>query len=287
MTARRNIKQGQFFGSTMRCAWPLFIFGMALLAGLPARAQRAEMISRTELWVCADPNNLPYSNEARQGFENRVAEIIGADFDLPVSYVWFPQVVGFVRNTLRARECDLVMGAVSGDGIMDSTNPYYHTGYMIVTRTADGITARSVGDPALAGKKFGVIAATPPTDLLVRHRLMDQVRPYALRVDTRISNPPKAMLQDLVDGQIDVALVWGPAAGYAIKQDHLPLTASFIEPEPGAPRLDYRIAMGVRANEPEWRRRINQAIGKHKTEIAAVLADYGVPLMDDQGKPEP
>jgi quinoprotein dehydrogenase-associated probable ABC transporter substrate-binding protein len=287
MTAKRNARQGQFFGSTMRCVWPLFIFGVALLAGLPAHAQRAEMISRTELRVCADPNNLPYSNEARQGFENRVAEIIGADLDLPVSYVWFPQVVGFVRNTLRARECDLVMGAVSGDGIMDSTNPYYHTGYMIVTRTADGINTRSVGDPALADKKFGVIAATPPTDLLVRHRLMDQVRPYALRVDTRISNPPKAMLQDLVDGQIDVALVWGPAAGYAIKQDHLPLTASFIEPEPGAPRLDYRIAMGVRANEPEWRRRINQAIGKHKTEIAAVLADYGVPLMDDQGKPEP
>ncbi len=268
----------------MACWTPLFVLAASLLACLPAQAQRAEMISRTELRVCADPNNLPYSNEARQGFENRIAEIIGADLELPVTYVWFPQVTGFVRNTLRARECDLVMGAVSGDGIMDSTNPYYHTGYMMVTRTADGITAKSVGDPALAGKKFGVIAATPPTDLLVRHHLMDQVRPYALRVDTRISNPPRAMLQDLVDGQIDVALVWGPTAGYAIKQDHLPLTAVFIEPEPGAPRLDYRVAMGVRANEPEWRRRINQAIIKHKAEITAVLADYGMPLVDEQGQ---
>ncbi len=268
----------------MACWTPLFVLAASLLACLPAQAQRAEMISRTELRVCADPNNLPYSNEARQGFENRIAEIIGADLELPVTYVWFPQVTGFVRNTLRARECDLVMGAVSGDGIMDSTNPYYHTSYMMVTRTADGITAKSVGDPALAGKKFGVIAATPPTDLLVRHHLMDQVRPYALRVDTRISNPPRAMLQDLVDGQIDVALVWGPTAGYAIKQDHLPLTAVFIEPEPGAPRLDYRVAMGVRANEPEWRRRINQAIIKHKAEITAVLADYGMPLVDEQGQ---
>jgi len=263
---------------------PLLALAASLLACLPTQAQRAEMISRTELRVCADPNNLPYSNEARKGFENRIAEIIGADLDLPVTYVWFPQVTGFVRNTLRTRECDLVMGAVSGDGIMDSTNPYYHTGYMMVTRTADGITTRSVGDPALADKKFGVIAATPPTDLLVRHHLMDQVRPYALRVDTRISNPPRAMLQDLVDGQIDVALVWGPTAGYAMKQDHLPLTAVFIEPEPGAPRLDYRVAMGVRANEPEWRRRVNQAIGKHKAEINAVLADYGMPLMDEQGQ---
>ena len=263
---------------------PVLAVAASLLACLPAQAQRAEMISRTELRVCADPNNLPYSNEARQGFENRIAEIVGADLELPVTYVWFPQVTGFVRNTLRAHECDLVMGAVSGDGIMDSTNPYYHTGYMMVTRTADGITARSVGDPALAGKKFGVIAATPPTDLLVRHHLMDQVRPYALRVDTRISNPPRAMLQDLVDGQIDVALVWGPTAGYAIQQEHLPLTAAFIDPEPGAPRLDYRVAMGVRANEPEWRRRINQAIGKHKTEIATVLADYGMPMLDEQGQ---
>jgi len=266
-----------------------FLIALAAFAlpGLPAQAQRAEMISRTELRVCADPHNLPFSNEAREGFENRIAEIVGADMELPVSYVWFPQVTGFVRNTLRARECDLVMGTVTGDTVMDSTNPYYHTGYMLVTRTADGIKARSVGDPALAGKKFGVIAATPPTDLLVHYHLMDRVKPYSLRVDTRISNPPRAMLQDLVDGVIDVALVWGPPAGYAIKREHLPLTASFIEPEPSAPRLDYRIAMGVRANEPEWRRRVNQAIVKHKAEIAAVLAEFGVPMLDDQGQPTP
>jgi quinoprotein dehydrogenase-associated probable ABC transporter substrate-binding protein len=259
----------------------------ALLATAPALAQRAELISRTELRVCADPHNLPFSNQEKAGFENKIAEIVGADLDLPVSYVWFPQVTGFVRNTLRARECDLIMGTVSGDGVVDSTNPYYHTGYMLVTRTADAITARSVGDPALASKKFGVIAATPPTDLLLRHKLMDQVRPYSLRVDTRISNPPRAMLQDLVDGVIDVALVWGPPAGFAITREHLPLTAVFIEPEPDAPRLDYRIAMGVRANEPEWRRRINQAINKHKAEIAAVLADYGVPMLDEPGQANP
>jgi len=265
----------------------VLLLGVGFLTSAPALAQRAELISRTELRVCADPRNLPFSNEAREGFENKIAEIIGADLELPVSYVWFPQVTGFVRNTLRARECDLVMGAVSGDGVMDSTNPYYHTGYMMVTRKADDIAARSVGDPALAGKKFGVVAATPPTDLLLRYNLMNQMRAYSLRVDTRISNPPRAMLQDLVDGVIDVALVWGPPAGYAIKQEHLPLTAVFIEPEPNAPRLDYRIAMGVRANEPEWRRRINQAIGKHKAEIATVLADYGVPIMGDQGQPNP
>ena len=153
---------------------------LLVLSAAPAAAQRAELLSRAELRVCADPANLPYSNEAEQGFENKVAAIIAADLDLPLAYVWFPQVQGFVRNTLRARQCDLVMGTVVGDGIMDTTNPYYHTGYMIVTRTADGITADAVDDPVFAGKTFGVIAATPPTDLLVRHGLMDHVRPLRI-----------------------------------------------------------------------------------------------------------
>ena len=256
------------------------VFGAA-----QARAQGLELISRTELRVCADPHNLPFSDQARTGFENRIAELIGADLKLPVSYVWFPQVIGFVRNTLRARECDLVMGAVSGDGIMDDTNAYYHTGYMIVTRKADAIAAVSVGDPVLADKRIGLVAATPPTDLALRHGLMPHVRAYSLGTDTRFSNPARAMLQDLADGAIDVALVWGPVAGYAIKHDHLPLNAAFIAPEPDAPRLDYRIAMGVRANEPEWRRRINLAISHQQGRIAQILDEYGVPLLDEQDRP--
>lgn len=257
------------------------VLAAALLFAAPAFAQRAELVSRTELRVCADPSNLPYSNQEQNGFENRVAAIIAADLRLPIAYVWFPQIQGFVRNTLRTRQCDLVIGTVVGDAEMDSTNPYYHTGYMIVTRTADAITADAVDDPAFAGKTFGVVAATPPTDLLVRHDLMDHVKPYPLRVDTRISNPPRAMLQDLVDGKIDVALLWGPLAGYNIKHDNLPLAARFLAGEPNAPRLDYRIAMGVRPNEPEWRRQVNAAIGRHREDIDAVLKDYGIPLLDD------
>ncbi len=258
---------------------------MAAVAAGPAAAQQAELITQTELRVCADPNNLPFSNQARQGFENRIADLIGADLGLPVSFVWFPQTVGFVRNTLRARTCDLVMGTVAGDGVMDTTNAYYHTGYMIVTRPADHITATSLGDPAVAALRIGLVAATPPTDLALKHGLMPHVRAYSLAVDTRTSNPARAMLQDVVDGNIDVALVWGPVAGYAIQHDHLPLTAAFLDAEPGAPRLDYRIGMGVRANEPDWRRRINQAIRKQEPAIASVLAEYGVPMLDEQNKP--
>ncbi len=204
---------------------------------------------------------------------------------VPVEYVWFPQVIGFVRNTLRARTCDLVMGAVAGDDVMDNTTAYYHTGYMIVTRAADGITATSISDPALADKRIGLVAATPPTDLVLRHNLFEHVRPYSLAVDTRAGNPARTMLQDLADGAIDVALAWGPVAGYAIKHDHLPLRAMFIEPEAGAPRLDYRISMGVRANEPEWRRRVNQALARKRQEVDQVLDAYGVPQLDEQNRP--
>jgi quinoprotein dehydrogenase-associated probable ABC transporter substrate-binding protein len=257
---------------------------LALLLPLGAAAQTAELIARTELRVCADPNDLPFSNKAGEGFENKIAELIGQDLAVPVSYVWFPQVVGFVRNTLRAHQCDLVMGAVSGDAVMENTNPYYHSGYVLVSRNDSGIHAQSVADPALADKRIGLVAATPPTDLLLKHGLMAHVTSYALAVDTRYDSPPRAMLQDIIDGKLDLGLVWGPIAGYYIKHDGLPLTAVFLDSEDGSTRLDFHIAMGVRANEPEWRRRINQAIERHQPEITRLLVEYGIPLLDEQNR---
>jgi quinoprotein dehydrogenase-associated probable ABC transporter substrate-binding protein len=253
-----------------------------------ALAQRAEVLTTTtELKVCADPHNLPFSNQAGQGIENEIAVVIAADLKLPLTYVWFPQVVGFVRNTLRAHQCDLVMGTVTGDGSMDTTDPYYHTGYMMVTRAADAITARTVADPALAGKQFGIIAATPPTDLLLKHNLLANTHSYPLAVDTRSDNPARAMIDDLLAGRIDIALLWGPIAGYTIARDKLPLRAVFLQPEAGAPRLDYQIAMGVRPGEPEWRRRINAAATRHRDEITAILVKAGIPLLDAQNRPVP
>ena len=265
--------------------WACCVGLVTMLVASGANAQRAEIISRTELSVCADPHDMPFSDEQKEGFENKIADLIGVDLKLPVTYVWFPQVVGFVRNTLRARQCDLVMGAVTGDTIMETTNPYYHSGYMIVTRTADHIDATSISDPVLADKKIGLIAATPPTDLLLKHGLMSHVHSYPLMVDTRNSSPSGDMIRDLVDGTIDVGLLWGPLIGYALKHEHLPLKVAFLTPEPDSPRLDFRIAMGVRANEPDWRRRINQAIGRQQHGIDRVLADYGVPLLNEQNQP--
>jgi quinoprotein dehydrogenase-associated probable ABC transporter substrate-binding protein len=269
---------------TKGAAWCL---ALAMAAAGPARAQRAELDMPGQLRVCADPHDLPYSNREKQGFENKIASIIASDLGVPLTYYWFPQTVGFVRQTLRKRLCDLIMGVVAGDSGIDTTIPYYHTGYMLVTRKSEHIDADSVADPALASKRFGLVAATPPTDLLLKHHLLGQTTSYPLYVDTRHHNSVRDMLQDLVDGKIDVGLAWGPIVDYAIKHDHLPLKAVFLKGEPDTPRLDYRIAMGVRPNEPLWRRRIDRAIQKHRSEIDAVLAQYGIETIKDENASTP
>src|SRR5712671_594690 len=263
----------------------------AALAGLlffchlgSVAAQTGELVDRSELKVCADPNNLPFSDEGKDGFENKIAELIGDELGLKVDYAWFPQVIGFVRNTLRAHLCDLVMGTVAGDEVMQTTNPYYFTTYAMLYRSDKGLELDGLQDPRLAGWRLGVVAGTPPADLIARYELMSHTKPYALAVDTRAASPAHEMVQDVVDGTIDVGFLWGPIAGYYRKHDGLPLTLVPLKSEPGAARMDYHIAMGVRANEPEWRRRINAAILKRQGDITAILRDYGVPLLNEQGE---
>jgi quinoprotein dehydrogenase-associated probable ABC transporter substrate-binding protein len=252
--------------------------------GGPTTSQTAEIVDRSELKVCADPNNLPFSDEKKEGFENKIAELLGADLGLPVNYTWFPQIIGFVRNTLRTHLCDLVMGTVAGDEIMQTTNPYYFTTYVMFYRSDKRLSFEGTQDPKLANLHLGVVGGTPPADLLVRHDLMSHVKPYALTVDTRAESATHQMVQDVVDGAIDVGFLWGPIAGYYRKHDDLPLTLVPLKDEEGAARMEYHIAMGVRANEPEWRRLINAVILKREGDITAILRDYGVPLLDAQGQ---
>jgi quinoprotein dehydrogenase-associated probable ABC transporter substrate-binding protein len=257
------------------------LLGLILVGSGSACAQ--EIVDRTNLKVCADPNNLPFSDEMKEGFENKIAELMGTELGLPVDYVWFPQVIGFVRNTLQAHLCDLVMGTVAGDEIMQTTNPYYFTTYVMLYRSDKGIAPETPRDPRLAELRLGVVGGTPPADLLARYDLMAHTKPYALTVDTRFQSPTHEMVEDVVNGTIDVGFLWGPIAGYYRKHDELPLTLVPLKSEPGAARMEYHIAMGVRANEPEWRRRINAAILKRQPDITAILREYGVPLLNEQG----
>jgi quinoprotein dehydrogenase-associated probable ABC transporter substrate-binding protein len=261
---------------------PILAVGLAAAPGTAWSA--GEIVGGTDLRVCADPNNLPFSNEKEEGFENKIARVLADELKLPVSYVFFPQVIGFVRNTLRARACDLIMGTATGDDLVQTTNPYYYSSYVAVYPAGKGFAFLDFDDPKLKMMRIGIIGATPPANLLVQHDLMANAKPYALMVDTRYESPAHQMLKDLAKGDIDIGLLWGPIAGYYIKHETLPLAIAVLPNEPGMPRMDYHIAMGVRVNEPEWRRRINAAIVKRGTDITAILRDYGIPLLDEQGR---
>ena len=257
---------------------------LALLGAGAARADEGgapvDKVSHTELRVCADPSDLPYSNDKQEGFENKIAQLLAKDLGETLTYTWFPDSQGFARATLGRHRCDLVVGTVEdADGMITST-PYYTSGYVLVSRTADNIKSTSVGDPALQGVRFGIIAKTPPTDLLVRHNLLGRARFYQLVVDTRVENPAHQMLLDLVAGKIDVALAWAPVAGYYIKHDHLPLKSVPLDPEH---RQFFRIpiVMGVRPPDKLFLARINNVIAKDKPQIQTILSDYGIPQFND------
>jgi quinoprotein dehydrogenase-associated probable ABC transporter substrate-binding protein len=265
--------------------WLAALFGAALACGSQTgAAQTADIADRTALRVCADPNDLPFSNQKKQGFENKIADLVAASLGLKVEYTWFPQIIGFARNTLQAHRCDLVIGTVAGDEIMQTTNPYYFTTYVMIYRSDKGLAIKDLRDPRLETLRLGVVSATPPSDLLVRHDLMAHVKPYHLTVDTRAESQTHQMVEDVMSGVIDVGFLWGPIAGYYKKHDKLPLTLVPLQDEAGAARMKYHIAMGVRLNEPEWRRRINAVILKHQPQITATLRDYGVPLLNEEGE---
>jgi quinoprotein dehydrogenase-associated probable ABC transporter substrate-binding protein len=248
-------------------------------------AQTGELVDRDTLRVCADPHNLPFSNEAGEGFENRIAELLAQDLGVEVVYTWYPQSVGFVRNTLGAHLCDVVMGITTTSELLQNTNPYYRSSYALVQRADAKTKATSLGDPQLADLRIGAVARTPPVDLLAQRGLLKNVRPYHLIVDTRYESPGRQMVEDVAAGAIDVGVLWGPIAGYWAKQQAVPIEVVPITGEKVAAHLDFRITMGLRRNEPEWKQVLNDFIAAHKTEIQALLLDYGVPLLDEQGQP--
>jgi quinoprotein dehydrogenase-associated probable ABC transporter substrate-binding protein len=251
-----------------------------LIAGPPARAQQSpDLAPQTELRVCADPHNLPFSNQQGEGFENKIAELLAHDLNLKISYTWYPDSQGFVRATLMKNRCDLIIGTVAGVDDMATTDAYYHTGYVMLTR--------KVSDWKIAGRRFGLIASTPPTDLIIQHNLMDQTNIYPLVVDTRVDQPGHRMVQDIAKGTVDVGLLWGPIAGFYTKHDNLPLRLTFLDPEDSKVRLDYHIAMGVRPGDIAFRRRLNTVIAKDEKQITQILRDYNIPLLDEQNHPLP
>src|SRR5262245_35041072 len=190
----------------------LLAFGMVVTA---AYGQRIDLVNRTALRVCADPANMPFSNDKGEGFENKIADIVAAELKLPVEYTWFPQATGFIRQTLFAKRCDVVMGYVQGDELVLNTNHYYRSTYALVLRKGAGFDGvDSLADPRLMGKRIGVIAGTPPASIMAQLGLIGHAKPYPLVVDRRYESPGERMIADIQSSDIDAGVLWGPIAGY-------------------------------------------------------------------------
>ena len=253
--------------------------GDALAAGSNRQA-----LTTTHLRVCADPNNLPFSNEAQEGLENRVIDLLAEELGKEVRYTWFPQSVGFVRNTLRLRQCDLISGITTTSEKVQNTNPYYHSAYAIVQRASLQPPVESMDDKRLASLKLGVVAGTPPADILAANGLLGQVTPYHLVADTRRNSPARDAVLDVASGETDVAFIWGPIAGYFAQQSQEPLLVTPLLNEDSRVRMNYRVSMAVRFNETDWKHTVNDALANIQPQIDDVLREYAVPLLNDRGE---
>ena len=261
-----------------------WLMAALILGAAPATAQVADLRSTTQFRVCADPANAPMSSRDGSGFENRLAEAFGQWLGIPVTYTWFPSGMGFIAKTLRAGECDVVMGYAQGDELVQNTNHYYTSVYGIVTRK-DGELAGvdRLTDPALKDHDIGVVAGTPPASHMARAGLAKDMRGWDLFVDRRVENPVGDMLKGVREGTLDAAILWGPLAGPLVKADPA-LQFTPLLKEEGGPKLFYRITMGVRPSDQEWKRELNSLIRRNQDAINAVLHEAGVPLVDDYGQ---
>jgi quinoprotein dehydrogenase-associated probable ABC transporter substrate-binding protein len=278
---------------TAKCV-PTMLVGAMVCAGFVVaaierpRAQGAglnaelELVDPKVLRVCADPSNLPFSNDKGEGFENRIVELLAEKLHKTLAYAWYPQATGFVRNTLGAHRCDLIPGFPQGDELVQSTNPYYRTAYALVIKPNSGLDdLDTLSDPRLKDKRVGIVAGTPPSTYLAANGLMRKAKPYPLVVDTRVDSSASAMLRDLTSGEIDVGVLWGPMAGYYAKEAGPPMRVKLLLKESGGPPLVFRIGMGVRPTDQNWKRLLNRLIAENRAELNRLLIGFGVPLLDE------
>ena len=245
-----------------------------------------ELVDPKVLRVCADPHNLPFSNEKGEGFENKLAELFAAKLNKKLDYMYFPQATGFVRMTLGAHRCDVIMGFPQGDDLVQGTNPYYRTAYALVAKPGSGLEdVATLEDERLKGKHIGIVAGTPPATNMAANGLMMNAKPYPLMIDTRFDSSAEAMIGDLASGTIDAGILWGPMAGFYAKQANPPLHVTPLVKETTGPRLTFRIGMGVRPADQNWKRLLNRLIQENQPAINKILLDYGVPLLDENDRP--
>ena len=276
------------FAASIAAAAALAIGASRGLAQEETKELSIELVDPKVLRVCSDPRNMPFSDEQGEGFENKIAELVAGKLGKKLAYVWYPQATGFVRNTLGAHKCDVIMGFPQGNDVVQNTNPYYRTSYVLVFKPGNGLDSiESLRDPRLQGKHIGIVAGTPPSNYLAASGLMAYAKPYPLVIDTRVDSSAQSMIKDVTDGTIDVGILWGPIGGYYAKQANPPLTVVPLTQDGAVPPLVYRITMGVRFSDQEWKRTLNRLIEENQPEINAILLAFGVPLLDENNNPIP
>jgi quinoprotein dehydrogenase-associated probable ABC transporter substrate-binding protein len=250
----------------------------------PAQAESERRVLR----VCADPNNLPFSNQKLEGFENKIAELIAREMNTKIEYTWWAQRRGFIRNTLKAGVCDVVIGVPSSFELALTTAPYYRSTYVFVYRKDRGLNVRSFDDPILRNIKIGVqmigedFANTPPAHALSNRHIIENVKGYSVYGDYAQANPPARIIDAVAKGDVDVAVVWGPLAGYFMKRERVPLEIVPVSPQVDLPYLPfvYDISIGVRRGDNAFRDRLGEILTRKSLDIEKILAEYGVPRVE-------
>ena len=239
------------------------------------------------LRVCADPDNMPFSNDKGEGFENKLAELIAAKLRAKLSYVWFPEGSGLVPNTMGNESCDIVMGYAQGTGLIEDTNPYYYTSYALVFRKGDPSLAGvdDLSDKRLLDKKIGIVAGTPPVSIMAINGLAANAKPVGASAALGATDPVAEIIAKIASGELDAGVLWGPLAGYVAQSSKVPLSVVPLVKEKLGPRMLYGITLGIRPNAPEWKHTMNKLIAENQTEINDILLDYGMPLLDAEGNP--
>jgi mxaJ protein len=264
--------------------WGLLTLGAAA-CGRPVPVRQPD--ADRSLKVCADPNNLPFTNDRLEGFENRIAALIAADLHRPVEYTWWAQRRGFVRNTLNAGACDVILGVPSSFDLALTTRPYYRSSYVFLWRADRPWALGSLDDARLRRLRIGVqmigddFANAPPAHALTARGLIANVVGYSVYGDYREPNPPAAIVAAVARREIDAAIVWGPLAGYFATRQPAVLRLAPVSPQIDLPFLPFvfDISMAVRRGDTVLRDALDAEIDAHQTEIDRILTDYGVPRL--------